>query len=72
MRIGKSIIPWVIIVAALAIYPSVAENAYFTYILILILLYSTIGFYYNLLVGYLGIAWLAPMVPYALGGFSAG
>ncbi|MBI3023838.1 MAG: branched-chain amino acid ABC transporter permease [Thaumarchaeota archaeon] len=72
MRIGKSIIPWIVIVAALAIYPSVAENAYFTYILILILLYSTIGFYYNLLVGYLGIAWLAPMVPYALGGFSAG
>ncbi len=72
MRFGKSTVIWVIILAGLLAYPAVAENSYLTYTLILILLYSAIGYYYNLLMGYLGIAWLAPMVPYALGGFSAG
>jgi branched-chain amino acid transport system permease protein len=63
---------WILILAALLVYPSVAENSYFTYTLILILLYSVLGLYYNLLMGYLGVAWLAPMVPYAFGGFTAG
>jgi branched-chain amino acid transport system permease protein len=62
----------IIFLVALAIYPFVAENAYFTYTLILVLLYSVLGLYYNLLMGYLGVPFLAPMVPYAVGGFTAG
>ena len=59
-------------VVALAAYPSVAEQGYLTYTLILILAYSIIGLYYNMLLGYVGIAFLGPMVPYAVGGYTAG
>ena len=43
-----------------------------TYTLILILAYSIIGLYYNLLLGNVGIPFLGPMVPYAVGGYTAG
>jgi branched-chain amino acid transport system permease protein len=56
----------------LIIYPFVAQQAYLTYTLMLILLYSVIGLYYNLLMGYSGIAFLGPLVPYAIGGYTAG
>ena len=59
-------------VAILVLYPSVAEQGYLTYTLILILAYSIIGFYYNMLLGNLGIPFLGPMVPYAVGGYTAG
>jgi branched-chain amino acid transport system permease protein len=58
-------------VAVLALYPSVAEQGYLTYTLIVILAYSIIGLYYNMLLGHLGIPFLGPMVPYAIGGFTA-
>jgi branched-chain amino acid transport system permease protein len=59
-------------VAMLALYPPVAEQGYLTYTLILILAYSIIGIYYNMLLGNLGIPFLGPMVPYAVGGYTAG
>ena len=59
-------------VAILALYPPVAEQGYLTYTLILILAYSIIGIYYNMLLGNLGIPFLGPMVPYAVGGYTAG
>lgn len=59
-------------VAILAAYPPVAEQGYLTYTLILILAYSIIGIYYNMLLGNLGIPFLGPMVPYAVGGYTAG
>ena len=59
-------------IVALAAYPFLAEQGYLTYTLILILAYSIIGLYYNLLLGYLGIPFLGPMVPYAVGGYTAG
>lgn len=71
MRIGF-IIPMIVFLVALIAYPFTAENAYFTYTLILVLMYSVIGFYYNLLMGYLGVPFLAPLVPYAVAGFTAG
>ncbi len=59
-------------VAILALYPPVAEQGYLTYTLIVILAYSIIGIYYNMLLGNLGIPFLGPMVPYAVGGYTAG
>ncbi len=59
-------------VAILLLYPSVAEQGYLTYTLIVILAYSIIGFYYNMLLGNVGIPFLGPMVPYAVGGYTAG
>ena len=58
--------------AILAAYPSVAEQGYLTYTLILILIYSIIGLYYNMLLGNVGIPFLGPMIPYAVGGYTAG
>ena len=57
---------------ALLAYPLVAEQGYLTYVLVLILSYSIIAMYYNMLLGYLGIPFLAPLVPYAVGGYTAG
>jgi branched-chain amino acid transport system permease protein len=59
------------LVAFLA-YPLVAEQGYLTYVLIIILSYSIIALYYNMLLGYLGIPFLAPLVPYAVGGYTVG
>lgn len=72
MRIAKSIILLIILLLGLIVYPFVAQQAYLTYTLILILLYSVIGLYYNLLMGYSGIPFLGPLVPYAIGGYTAG
>ena len=56
---------FVLPVAILGLYPRVAEQGYLTYTLIVILAYSIIGFYYNMLLGNVGIPFLGPMVPYA-------
>ena len=53
-------------------YPFVAEQGYTTYVLVIILGYSIIGLYYNLLLGYVGIPFLGVMVPFAVGGYSTG
>jgi branched-chain amino acid transport system permease protein len=57
---------------ALLAYPLVAEQGYLTYVLVLILSYAIIALYYNMLLGYLGIPFLAPLVPYAVGGYTVG
>lgn len=72
MRIDRSIILLIILLLGLLVYPFVAQQAYLTYTLILILLYSVIGLYYNMLMGYSGIAFLGPLVPFAIGGYTAG
>ncbi len=72
MRIARSIILLIILLVGLIVYPFVAQQAYLTYTLILILLYSVIGLYYNLLMGYSGIPFLGPLVPYAIGGYTTG
>jgi len=59
-------------IIVLAAYPLVAEQGYLTYVLLLILTYSIIGLYYNLLLGYLGIPFLGPMIPFAVGGYTTG
>ena len=68
----RTIILFVLPVAILVLYPRVAEQGYLTYTLIVILAYSIIGFYYNVLLGNVGIPFLGPMVPYAVGGYTAG
>src|SRR3989441_11742786 len=72
MRIARSNILVIILMLGLIIYPFVAQQAYLTYTLMLILLYSVIGLYYNLLMGYSGIPFLGPLVPYAIGGYTTG
>src|SRR5712692_3199128 len=72
MRITRSILLLIILLLGLIVYPFVAQQAYLTYTLMLILLYSVIGLYYNLLMGYSGIPFLGPLVPYAIGGYTAG
>jgi branched-chain amino acid transport system permease protein len=57
---------------ALLAYPLVAEQGYLTYVLVIILSYSIVALYYNMLLGYLGIPFLAPLVPYAVGGYTVG
>ena len=71
MRV-RNLILLVIPVAILVLYPPLAEQGYLTYTLILILAYSIVGIYYNMLLGNLGIPFLGPMVPYAVGGYTAG
>ena len=71
MRV-RNLVLLVLPVAILALYPPLAEQGYLTYTLILILGYSIIGIYYNMLLGNLGIPFLGPMVPYAVGGYTAG
>jgi ABC-type branched-subunit amino acid transport system permease subunit len=53
-------------------YPFVAEQGYLTYVLLIILAYSIVGLYYNLLVGFVGIPWLGVMVPFAVAGYTTG
>ncbi len=71
MRLRSAVLFAVPLLALLA-YPLVAEQGYLTYTLILILGYSIVGLYYNMLLGYLGIPFLGPMVPFAVGGYTAG
>jgi ABC-type branched-subunit amino acid transport system permease subunit len=61
-------LPFLILVA----YPFVAEQGYLTYVLLIILAYSIVGLYYNLLVGFVGIPWLGVMVPFAVAGYTTG
>ncbi len=68
----RTLILFAIPIAILLAYPSVAEQGYLTYTLIIILAYAIIGLYYNLLLGYVGIPFLGVMVPYAVGGYTAG
>jgi len=61
-------LPFLILIA----YPFVAEQGYLTYVLLIILAYSIVGLYYNLLVGFVGIPWLGVMVPFAVAGYTTG
>jgi len=61
-------LPFLILIA----YPFVAEQGYLTYVILIILAYSIVGLYYNLLVGFVGIPWLGVMVPFAVGGYTTG
>jgi branched-chain amino acid transport system permease protein len=75
MWIARSVILTIILaiaLIALIVYPFVAQQAYLTYTLMLILLYSVLGLYYNLLMGYTGIPFLGPLVPYAIAGYTTG
>jgi branched-chain amino acid transport system permease protein len=71
LRLRSLLLP-AILVIVLAVYPLVAEQGYVTYVLLVVLAYSIVGLYYNLLLGYLGIPFLGPMVPFAVGGYTAG
>jgi branched-chain amino acid transport system permease protein len=67
-----NIVLFAILVVVLVAYPLVAEQAYLTYTLMVIFAYALIGLFYNLLLGYLGIPFLAPMALFAVGGYTAG
>ena len=68
----RSLVLFALPLIVLVVYPFVAEQGYLTYVLLLILAYSIVGLYYNLLLGYLGIPFLGPMIPFAVGGYTAG